>query len=371
LRTAPVVFVTVAGAGYLALAMVLGPNLGVRHILPLYPLVLLLAAISAHHGVAAAWFRPRTIAVACVVVGSIELASVYPHNLTFFNRLVGGPREGFRYLVDSNLAWGQNLKLLKEWMATHDVSTLNLAYFGQAEPGYYDLDCHYLPGSSALSTTEFSKPVLPGFVAISATVLTGLYQPVEWQLLYAPFRDRQPSAVVGNSVFVYWVEEWPLAGSDAGGLTDRMALADRLLALRWFDTAAAYYRQGVAERGGTDLRMKLALALTGTGDSPAALEQMRLAVAAEPRHGRARLLLASALLGAGDLGAAAAEAETAAMLLPRDAAAHTLVGRIRAIRGQYGQAARAFEAALRIEPSRTDAREMLRAVQAAGGSGRG
>jgi hypothetical protein len=368
---APAAFITVTATGYLLAAMVVGPNLGVRHILPVYPFILLVAAIAAHHSAATAWFRPRAIAAVCVVVAGVELISVYPHNLTFFNRLVGGPREGFRYLADSNLSWGQNLKLLKQWMTNQRVSTVNLAYFGQAEPGYYDLDCHYLPGSSALTTTHFSRPVLPGFVAISATLLSGLYQSPEWQLLYAPFRERRPSFVVGNSIRVFWVEEWPLSDPGAGDRRDRVTLADALLTLRWYDTAAAYYRQSLAEGDDPDIRIKLALALAGIGDGPAALEQMRLAVAAAPGDGRARLMLASALLGAGDLRGATTEAEAAARLRSGDAATHALLGRIRAMQGQYAGAARALEAALRIEPSRADAQQMLRAVEAALRSGQG
>ena len=43
--------------------------------------------------------------------------SVYPHFTAFFNRAAGGPANGPRYLLDSNLDWGQDVKKLKAWLA--------------------------------------------------------------------------------------------------------------------------------------------------------------------------------------------------------------------------------------------------------------
>src|SRR5206468_11204129 len=74
---------------------------------------------------------------------------VYPHYLAYFNELAGGPRNGYKRLVDSNLDWGQDLKGLKRWAdekrldATHP---LYLSYFGTADPRYYQIPHINLPG---------------------------------------------------------------------------------------------------------------------------------------------------------------------------------------------------------------------------------
>lgn len=51
----------------------------------------------------------------------VRFGSTYPRTLTFFNEFVGGSRNGFKYLTDSNLDWGQHLKLLKRWMTRNGV----------------------------------------------------------------------------------------------------------------------------------------------------------------------------------------------------------------------------------------------------------
>src|SRR5688572_33242559 len=79
---------------------------------------------------------------------ALALASVYPHTLTFFNVLVGGPRHGSEYLTDSNVDWGQGLKALKAWMTRHEVPRVNLAYFGSADPTYYGITYTELPAAT-------------------------------------------------------------------------------------------------------------------------------------------------------------------------------------------------------------------------------
>jgi hypothetical protein len=110
----------------------------------------------------------------------LTVASVYPHTLTYFNRAAGGPQNGLAFLADSNLDWGQHLKALKEWMDRTGVTRVNLAYFGQADPAYYGIECTYLPGSDWLTPRVTARPQLPGFVAISATILSGVYLAPEW-----------------------------------------------------------------------------------------------------------------------------------------------------------------------------------------------
>jgi hypothetical protein len=61
---------------------------------------------------------------------------VYPHSLSYFNELVGGPMGGHAHLLDSNIAWGQDLYFLKRWYDGHpDARPLHLAnYYGLLDP---------------------------------------------------------------------------------------------------------------------------------------------------------------------------------------------------------------------------------------------
>jgi hypothetical protein len=82
-------------------------NIGVRHVLPIYPLMMLLAGVAGEGSTDGARDVWRGALVAVVAAGVLETARVYPDNLTFFNALVGGPSGGAAYLTDSNLDWGQ------------------------------------------------------------------------------------------------------------------------------------------------------------------------------------------------------------------------------------------------------------------------
>jgi 4-amino-4-deoxy-L-arabinose transferase-like glycosyltransferase len=194
-------------AVFLAAAMTAKLNIGVRHILAIYPFVLLLAgyAVNEFHGAPRKRFR-LLLASLCLLAIS-EFTFVYPHYLAFFNQFAGGPRNGHKYLIDSNLDWGQDLKGLKHWMDEHDVRHINLSYFGTADPAYYRIDCTHLPGEPFFEEELTGDPRLPGFVAVSVTNLRGLYFPDNARNLYKPLLDTEPAAVIGHSIYVYWVTQ--------------------------------------------------------------------------------------------------------------------------------------------------------------------
>jgi hypothetical protein len=188
---------------FLGAAMTAALNIGLRHVLPVYPFLLLAA------GSAFAWLKDRGKTwVAGVILGiaALESLPVYPDYLTFFNRFVGGPSRGHEYLVDSNMDWGQDLAGLKRWMDRRGVDHVNLSYFGTADPAYYGIACTHLPGAPFFAEDLVAEPVLPGYVAVSATNLHGVYLDRAERDLYAPLLAREPEAVTGGTIHVYRVE---------------------------------------------------------------------------------------------------------------------------------------------------------------------
>jgi len=365
-------FVVVPVAVFMAAAMSGDINIGLRHILPIYPFALLIAAAAVARLIAMGR-TGRAVVATIGVIALAEFVSVYPHNLTFFNQLVGGPSNGFRYLADSNLAWGQNLKPLKRWMDRNGVSHINLAYFGQADPEYYMIDCTYLPGSPTFALESVARPQLPGYVAISATVLTGVYLQPQWRVFYKPFTDMTPVAVIGNSIHVYWVERWPEAAPPQtdDDVEARRVLADTLLfGMGWPTLALSHYREYLERRPdepGAVVNAGVALASMGEGEE--AIKTFRRAVALAPRNGVAQLTLARALFAAGDLMGAEEHGQQAVVLIPRDPAAHDLLGRIRAVQGDFRAAAGFFEHALELDPNYSDARDHLELLAARSSAG--
>ena len=355
---------------FAAAAVASGINLGLRHVLPVYPFVLLIAALAIHR-LLQTHARLAPLALALVLVASsAELAHAYPTPLAFFNLLVGGPANGYRYLADSNVDWGADLKRLDRWMERNGVTHVNLAYFGQADPRYYGIDCTHLPGAPGFATDAIARPRLPGYVALSPTLMHGVYSPPEWRLFYAPFRDREPVAVLGHALRIYWVEDWPMADSgaapDAAAVDARRVLGDALMfGLQWPDAAVRAYRDYLRHRPSDgDALLNLGIALAAAGRISEVVPTLESAVRAAPEHGRARLMLARAVFGSGNVADAAAHAERAVALLPADAEAHDFLGRVRGAQGRLPDALAAFRRALEIDPAHRQAREHVAIVTA-------
>ena len=182
---------------YFALAMRSSINIGVRHILPIYPfLYVLLAFVLIDYGpflLRGAW---RWTIVVLIVLISAESLSVYPHYLAFFNWTSGGPVNGSRYLLDSNIDWGQDLKNLAIFVEDHHMTPLCTALFGAAPASYYGIIARDLNQTGMPEGVEN----LPCVVAVSVNVLRGLYNaPTK----FAPLPQRRPVARVGYSVYIY------------------------------------------------------------------------------------------------------------------------------------------------------------------------
>jgi hypothetical protein len=146
-------------------------NIGLRHLMPIYPALFVLAG-AVTCAVSALWPRGLILAgVACVAV-SVALQS--PHQLAYFHELVGGPRAGHRYLADSNLDWGQDLHRLRRFADRGGGDRMYLCYFGSADPRQYGFNVILLPGMFPWT----SAPSLEaGVYVISATELLGVYRP--------------------------------------------------------------------------------------------------------------------------------------------------------------------------------------------------
>jgi len=179
-------------------------NVGLRHILPIYPFLFVWLA-----GTASLMWRSglRMRRAALLLLGVWLCGSTlwtYPNYLAYFNEFVGGPSRGHLFLVDSNLDWGQDLKALKEWMTRNQIDKIQFAYFGTADPAYYKIDADYLPGSVYHTQPELHDVASsPPYVAISETFLAGLY--VDNPARYARFRARNPVAVINHSIRIYKV----------------------------------------------------------------------------------------------------------------------------------------------------------------------
>jgi hypothetical protein len=175
---------------YFGISMSSGINLGLRHILPVYPFL--------YAGAAAVAMRiPWRFAVfALAAVQIAECVRITPDYLAFFNALAGGPGRGPEYLVDSNIDWGQDVKKLKRWMEVHHVPRARVYYFGNAQMRYYGVNEMGYP--EPLDQKGWDE--IDEYCVASVTPLQGVYAPLD---ALARLRLREPVAKIGWSMYVY------------------------------------------------------------------------------------------------------------------------------------------------------------------------
>lgn len=187
---------------YFAVSMASSLNIGLRHILLIYPFLdILIGAVlfGTTRGRRSAW--AGACAIFCGALLIVESFSIHPHYLAFFNIASGGPQNGPRYLLDSNLDWGQDLKKLKQWTALNHASPLCLSYFGQADPEYYGIS--YQPLASVRNQQELAK--LNCVVAVSSHYLFG----TEFQRFRA-LHTLEPLERIGYSIYIYDLRKNPV-----------------------------------------------------------------------------------------------------------------------------------------------------------------
>jgi 4-amino-4-deoxy-L-arabinose transferase-like glycosyltransferase len=210
-------------------------NIGVRHVLPTFPIFYVLISGQISQWLAIS-FQPileklrfsltgilssiKTAILLCLKIyfkyllvlvllfwyafGTIK---IYPHFLAYFNELAGGPNNGYKYVVDSNLDWGQDLKRLAQFVEENKIKTIYLDYFGGGSAEYY-LKEKYQPWWGHRNPMELSPN---SWLAVSATLLQGgrgwpapgFNQKTGY---YNWLNQYEPVTVIGHSIFVYNIE---------------------------------------------------------------------------------------------------------------------------------------------------------------------
>ncbi|HTR42228.1 MAG TPA: glycosyltransferase family 39 protein [Pseudomonadales bacterium] len=176
-------------------------SIGMRYIMPIYPFLFVFASGCVPTFLTNKWLAGLSVVMAGWYIGAS--CYIHPHYLAYFNELIGGPDNGYKYLVDCNLDWGQDLKGLKSYMQEHDINRINLSYFGTDSPARYGISYNWLPSCILANPEPGQEPPTNGWFAISATDLQGLF--FADKNLFAQFKDAQPVAKIGYSIFVYKV----------------------------------------------------------------------------------------------------------------------------------------------------------------------
>jgi len=188
-------------------------NIGIRHILPIYPLTILFCGISANRLVTST-YQNHTIReyvnfkiLLLLVLVLFQIVSVIrnaPHYLSYFNEFVGGGKNGYKYLVDSNIDWGQDLKSLKKFLEKENVEEIYFSYFGAANPTYYGIKYINLGFISNIERPDTATSLPTGkkdLLVVSATNLQCTYY--FDKTIFNWLKHKKPYQIIGNTLFVY------------------------------------------------------------------------------------------------------------------------------------------------------------------------
>jgi 4-amino-4-deoxy-L-arabinose transferase-like glycosyltransferase len=207
-----------------------GFNHHLRYVLPIFPFCFVWISKAARYpptlpsprcggGLGGgAWAAVLTGAAIAWAVGSSLW--VYPHSLSYFNELAGGPENGSAHLVDSNIDWGQDLFFLRDWLKAHpEARPIKLAYFGFFDPRVAGIEFTppppgpTRPGDTSKPDAQEEGPH-PGWFAVSMTMLRGY----EYSIHdgrgglhgsplnnYTYFQRFQPVGRAGWSIYIYHI----------------------------------------------------------------------------------------------------------------------------------------------------------------------
>lgn len=214
-------------------------NIGFRHLFPILPFIYVLVTVTLFNFIKnrststeSTYCPTRHLYRILIGVFAFWIVAIpvlaYPNYLSYFNEIVGA-KNGYKYAVDSNYDWGQNLKRLKIWVDDYDrciidgkntfsgngcdtltdsgirpthapIENINIDYFGGSEISYYFSEGTYTPWHST------DKPQA-GWFAISATFFAEnthkTLKPGETD--YKWLLEYEPVAQAGNSMLIFYV----------------------------------------------------------------------------------------------------------------------------------------------------------------------
>lgn len=230
--------------GFAAASLISRVNIGYRYLLPLLPLLfVLLGALWRLGG-----RRRRWVLGLCLAWLAVESLWFHPDYLAYFNQIAGGPANGWRVAVDSNLDWGQDVGALAEYERAYLAEPYQVAWLGTVPLEVYgSQNGRPMPiwpqrRENPLTDPFYPSAPAPGTYVLSATQLQGVY--LKDTARFAWFQDRAPTDRIGYSLFVYDVPPTgPEVGLGLSGIGPVMiapqdyasAFASNDVQPRWFD----------------------------------------------------------------------------------------------------------------------------------------
>jgi 4-amino-4-deoxy-L-arabinose transferase-like glycosyltransferase len=196
----------IAVALYTALSMNSHINIGVRHFLPVFPFFMLLSGV-----LLARLIELRIMRVVVVILFlwmGVEVIRAFPNYVPYMNEFAWSHPHWY-YLSDSNVEWGDDTEAMARYVSEQGETRVRAAVLGGwlSKPLY---------GVDYVNPLVVDQPVEPTrYIAIGASYLNGSTVPLirdgtgkpiteeQRRDFFAAYRDRQPEAVFGNSIYLF------------------------------------------------------------------------------------------------------------------------------------------------------------------------
>jgi hypothetical protein len=140
--------------------------------------------------------------------------SAFPHTLSYFNELVGGPLNGPLHLLDANVDWGQDLLYLKDWYDEHPESKPLIAiWFGFISLDIARIEYGSLPAVAVrpndhlVAQLRRDNVAADRWCAISVNELQGYNHFGERGDSYDSLRRLSPIAHLGYSIRLFHISD--------------------------------------------------------------------------------------------------------------------------------------------------------------------
>ncbi|MCM8808180.1 MAG: glycosyltransferase family 39 protein, partial [Candidatus Omnitrophica bacterium] len=200
-------FIILPAVIYFIFASLSKKQIGIRYILPFYALLYIYAGrIFKYQGKKLKLNIKKFIFFFFLFWYFFDSLKIHPHYIAYFNYFAGGPKNGWRHLIDSNIDWGQDLKELKRYLEKEGNPELMLNYFGVIfpetygiiyEPFLYPYFILNVPEKNFHFNSDFPKKE---YLAISINHLCGL--PYEKTDILKYFLEIEPKERIGFSIYV-------------------------------------------------------------------------------------------------------------------------------------------------------------------------
>jgi len=192
------------------LAALLGNlNIGVRHLLPVFPFIYLLVVLGINRLISLIKLpklKQSLLVLVFILFGWYIASSLsaFPHYIPYYNELAGGTKQGYKIAVDSNYDWGQDFYRLLDFVGKNKIDKIYLDYFGGEDPQYW-------LGEKYLKLNPREEELPQGWLAVSLNqFMGGMAKPApdfdQETGYYNWLKEQRPVARAGYSIFIYYLD---------------------------------------------------------------------------------------------------------------------------------------------------------------------